>query len=106
MFPTNHKTIFVLDHTPYFGISSDNPIDFDVSKSRGPGYVPLPPISKSLWTCSVEAAVEYCRVVWDLFAEGKLVRCFSYSLVKGKNVLWRKHVSFLKIFNFREATLP
>ncbi|CAK1547103.1 unnamed protein product [Leptosia nina] len=74
MFPTNHKTIFVLDHTPYFGISSDYPIDFDVSKSRGPGYVPLPPICKSLWTCSVEAAVEYCRVVWDLFPEGKLVR--------------------------------
>ncbi|XP_038211686.1 protein asunder [Zerene cesonia] len=74
MFPTNHKTIFVLDHTPYFGISSDNPIDFDVTKSRGPGYVPLPPICKSLWTCSVEAAVEYCRIVWDLFPEGKLVR--------------------------------
>ncbi|XP_063362263.1 protein asunder [Cydia amplana] len=74
MFPTNHKTIFVLDHTPYFGISSENPIDFDVSKSRGPGYVPLPPVCKSLWTCSVEAAVEYCRIVWDLFPEGKLVR--------------------------------
>ncbi|CAH0719407.1 unnamed protein product, partial [Brenthis ino] len=74
MFPTNHKTIFVLDHTPYFGISSDNPIDFDLSKSRGPGYVPLPPVCKSLWTCSVEAAVEYCRIVWDLFPEGKLVR--------------------------------
>ncbi|XP_026751234.1 protein asunder [Galleria mellonella] len=74
MFPTNHKTIFVLDHTPYFGISSDYPIDFDSSKSRGPGYVPLPPICKSLWTCSVEAAVEYCRIVWDLFPEGKLVR--------------------------------
>ncbi|KAM3964456.1 integrator complex subunit 13 asun [Aphomia sociella] len=74
MFPTNHKTIFVLDHTPYFGISSDYAIDFDSSKSRGPGYVPLPPICKSLWTCSVEAAVEYCRIVWDLFPEGKLVR--------------------------------
>ncbi|KPJ08207.1 Cell cycle regulator Mat89Bb-like [Papilio machaon] len=74
MFPTNHKTIFVLDHTPYFGISSDFPIEFDVSKSRGPGYVPLPPVCKSLWTCSVEAAVEYCRIVWDLFPEGKLIR--------------------------------
>ncbi|GBP29731.1 Protein asunder [Eumeta japonica] len=75
MYPTNHKTIFVLDHTPYFGISSENPIDFDVTKGpRGPGYVPLPPICKSLWTCSVEAAVEYCRIVWDLFPDGKLVR--------------------------------
>ncbi|PZC82974.1 hypothetical protein B5X24_HaOG208841 [Helicoverpa armigera] len=72
MFPINHKTIFVLDHTPYFGISSDFPIDFDVPKNRG--YLPVPPICKSLWTCSVEAAVEYCRIVWDLFPEGKLVR--------------------------------
>ena len=75
MFPINHKTIFVLDHTPYFGISSDNPIDFDVPKNRG--YLPVPPICKSLWTCSVEAAVEYCRIVWDLFPEGKLVRIYS-----------------------------
>lgn len=74
LFPTNHKTIFVLDHTPYFGISSDYPIDFDASKTRGPGYIPLSPVCKSLWTCSVEAAVEYCRVVWDLFPDGKLVR--------------------------------
>ncbi|CAB3224018.1 unnamed protein product [Arctia plantaginis] len=72
MFPTNHKTIFVLDHTPYFGISSESPIDFDVPKNRG--YLPVPPICKSLWTCSVEAAVEYCRIVWDLFPDGKLVR--------------------------------
>lgn len=74
LFPVNHKTIFVLDHTPYFGISSEYPIDFDVSKGRGTGQVPLPPICKSLWTCSVEAAVEYCRIVWDLFPESKLVK--------------------------------
>nr|CAD7443228.1 unnamed protein product [Timema bartmani] len=74
MYPANHKTIFVLDHTPYFGISSEYLIEFDFTKSRGPGFIPLAPISKSLWTCSVEAAIEYCRVVWDLFPQGKLVR--------------------------------
>lgn len=88
MFPTNHKTIFVLDHTPYFGISSDNPIDFDVSKSRGPGYVPLPPVCKSLWTCSVEAAVEYCRIVWDLFPEGKLVIIITFFLEIHLHKFW------------------
>lgn len=90
MYSTNHKTIFVLDHTPYFGLSSDFPIDFDLSKSRGPGYVPLPPICKSLWTCSVEAAVEYCRIVWDLFPEGKLVRS-TYILAYPTNMI----VSFM-----------
>lgn len=70
----NEKTVFVLDHTPYFGISGDNSVDLDFVKSRIPGNLPMPPISKSLWTCSVESSVEYCRIVWDLFPTGKLVR--------------------------------
>ncbi|CAH0563314.1 unnamed protein product [Brassicogethes aeneus] len=74
MFPANHKTIFVLDHTPYFGISCENPIEFEFLKSRTPGYIPMSPITKSLWTSSLESAIEYCRIVWDLFPSGKLVR--------------------------------
>ncbi|EAT35794.1 AAEL012059-PA [Aedes aegypti] len=66
----NHKTVFVLDHTPYFGISCESPIDCDFIKSK----IPIPPISKSLWTCAVEASVEYCRIAWDLFPAGKLIR--------------------------------
>ncbi|XP_049532145.1 protein asunder [Anopheles darlingi] len=66
----NHKTVFVLDHTPYFGISCESPIDCDFIKSK----LPIPPISKSLWTCAVEASVEYCRIAYDLFPAGKLIR--------------------------------
>lgn len=67
------KTVFVLDHTQYFGISSETLIDLDFGKPKATGH-PLPPISKSLWTCAVEASVEYCRIVWDLFPAGKLIR--------------------------------
>ncbi|XP_044760049.1 protein asunder [Coccinella septempunctata] len=74
MYPANHKTVFVLDHTPYFGISCENPIEFEFLKARGPGCLPIPPFSKSLWTCSFESAIEYCRIVWDLFPQGKLIR--------------------------------
>ncbi|KAF2902099.1 hypothetical protein ILUMI_04087 [Ignelater luminosus] len=81
MFPANHKTIFVLDHTPYFGISCESPIEFEFLKSRTPGFIPLSPISKSLWTCSVESAIEYCRIVWDLFPQGKLIRFFASDAV-------------------------
>ncbi len=35
--------------------------------------IPLAPITKSLWTCAVEAAVEYSRVVFDIYANVKLV---------------------------------
>lgn len=64
----NLKTVFVLDHTPYFGISSEEHIFLDL-KSK----IPIPRLSKSLWTFSVESSVEYCRIVWDLFPTGKLV---------------------------------
>lgn len=75
MFPTNHKTVFVLDHTPYFGISCETTIELDFIKSRAAPYIPInPALSKSLWTCSIESAVEYCRIVWDLFPQGKLVK--------------------------------
>ncbi|XP_014212606.1 integrator complex subunit 13 [Copidosoma floridanum] len=75
MYPENHKTIFVLDHTPYFSISTESPLDFDFLKTRGHGnQIMLPPISKSLWTTSIETSMEYCRIVWDLFPSGKLIR--------------------------------
>lgn len=63
MAENNVKTVFVLDHTPYFGISGENYIDLGK----------INPISKSLWTSTVESSVEYCRIVWDLFPSGKLV---------------------------------
>ncbi|CAG9812633.1 unnamed protein product [Phaedon cochleariae] len=81
MYPANHKTVFVLDHTPYFGISCENPIEFEFLKSRTPGFIPMNPISKSLWTSSVESAIEYCRIVWDLFPTGKLVRFIASDTV-------------------------
>ncbi|XP_001607514.1 protein asunder [Nasonia vitripennis] len=77
MYPANHKTVFVLDHTPYFGIPSENDIDFDFVKSRTPtpaNTLPLPKISKSLWTTSIETSMEYCRIAWDLFPTDKLIR--------------------------------
>lgn len=68
----NHKTIIVLDHTQYFGISGDTPMELDFGKNKC-NMIPVPPVCKSLWTTSVEASIEYCRIVWDIFPEGKLV---------------------------------
>lgn len=73
MINLNDKTVFVLDHTQYFGISGEHLLDLDFGKTKG-NTITLPPISKSLWTCSVESSAEYCRIVWDLFPTGKLVR--------------------------------
>lgn len=89
----NHKTIFVLDHTQYFGefidlkywhkyrrhnsvfhwfagISGESTFELDFINNKV--IDPPLPICKSLWTTSVETAAEYCRIVWDLFPAGKL----------------------------------
>lgn len=85
-FPASHKTVFVLDHSPYFLTSCQQHIEFDIfTKTRQPGIIPLAPISKSLWTCSVEAAFEYCRIVWDVFPTNKLIR-FIVSGTSGRHL--------------------
>uniref|UniRef100_T1J846 Protein asunder n=1 Tax=Strigamia maritima TaxID=126957 RepID=T1J846_STRMM len=74
-YPVSHKTVFVLDHGPYFLDSCKQYIEYDIfTKSRQPAFIPLPQIAKNLWTCSAEAAVEYCRIVWDIYPRDKLIR--------------------------------
>ena len=84
-FPHSHKTVFVLDHGPYFALPCHQ-VEFDVARRGGPGtsmtlyiecsvpdchqmpgFIPLAAINKSVWTCAVEAVAEYCRIVWDIF---------------------------------------
>ena len=73
-FPHSHKHVIVLDHSPALLKSSKEAIEFDVFRqSRTPGFIPLAPITKSLWTCNVEAIVEYARVIYDIFPTDKLV---------------------------------
>uniref|UniRef100_A0A0K8SVE8 Protein asunder n=1 Tax=Lygus hesperus TaxID=30085 RepID=A0A0K8SVE8_LYGHE len=93
--PAIHKTIFILDHTPEFGIQRESLIEFDFNKARAPGFIPLAPVAKSLWTCSVECAVEYCRIAWDLFPTGKLIRFVVSD--------WKSHV--LNSWNSSQQTL-
>ncbi|XP_059143113.1 integrator complex subunit 13-like [Physella acuta] len=73
-FPVSHKTIFVLDHSSYFTQSCNQPIEYDVLKSKGSGVIPAAPITKSLWTCNVEGLQEYLRIVFDIYPKDKLVR--------------------------------
>lgn len=61
------KTIFVLDHTPYFGISGEDPFYLDIKGFKTK-------VMKSLWTYAVESSIEYCRIIWDLFPSRKFIR--------------------------------
>ena len=74
LFPHSHKTVFVLDHGPYFALQCQS-VEYDAGRRGGPGFVPLKPIKKLVWTSAVEAVSEYCRIVWDIFPRGdRLIR--------------------------------
>uniref|UniRef100_A0A023F199 Protein asunder n=1 Tax=Triatoma infestans TaxID=30076 RepID=A0A023F199_TRIIF len=90
MHPFNHKTVFLLDHTPFFRTSCESIVEFDLTKTRGPGFIPLAPIHKSLWTCCVESATEYCRIVWDLFPIGKLIRFIASDITAHSLNTWNQ----------------
>lgn len=86
-FPLNHKTVFVLDHSPFFSMAADV-VQLDTIKLSQPLQYPkaLPPVTKTMWTAATESMMEYCRVVWDIFPpdtpEQKLIR-FVVSEAKG-----------------------
>jgi hypothetical protein len=85
-FPHSHKTVLVLDRGAYFEGSSQQPIDFDMlTKVRGPvaNNTGLSAICKSMWTCNVEACLEFCRIVFDLHPYDRCVsrRFINVSLI-------------------------
>lgn len=73
--PPVKRTVIVLDHGSKFLSLSKQHIDFDGGgkKGKGKGSSTSSPVFKSSWTCSIEAAVEYCRIVYDIFPNEYLV---------------------------------
>ena len=76
--PPVKRTVIVLDHSSKFLAFSKQHIDFDSggkkSKGKSSGTSSgLSPVFKSSWTCIIEAAVEYCRIVYDIFPNEYLV---------------------------------
>lgn len=78
--PPVKRTVIVLDHSSKFLGLSKQHIDFDgggkKSKGKSSGSSGSSPVFKSCWTCSIEAAVEYCRIVYDIFPSEYLVRVY------------------------------
>lgn len=77
--PPMKRTVIVLDHSPRFFTLSKQHIDFDSSgkksKGKSSGTTGGPSsVFKSFWTCNIEAAVEYCRIVYDIFPTDYLIK--------------------------------
>ncbi|KAF0305690.1 Integrator complex subunit 13 [Amphibalanus amphitrite] len=77
-YPLSHKTVFVLDCSPAMERPCGHQFEMDsLSKGRSSGLIPLAPVTKTMWTCAVEAAVEYCRIVWDIYPSARLIRLIA-----------------------------
>lgn len=78
---SNYRTIFLMDASAVFrSTACGRTFELDVPK-KNQNHPLLPPLSKSLYSCAVEALFEYCRIVWDLFPAGeraiKVSACLS-----------------------------
>ncbi|XP_013388456.1 integrator complex subunit 13 isoform X2 [Lingula anatina] len=96
-FPHAHKTVIVIDHSPHFSESCKQAIEFDVlfNKNRTSGIIPLAPVMKSMWTCNVEAVLEYCRIVYDVFPKNKLIRLISSDSAANTMNTWKQQEQLL-----------
>ena len=75
--PNSLKTVFVIDHGPVMARPSDIELDiFNKTRSCGAeAFIPVTLVFKSFWTCAAEPSFKYCRIVWDIYHSGRLVRC-------------------------------
>uniref|UniRef100_A0A2P2HVP6 Protein asunder n=1 Tax=Hirondellea gigas TaxID=1518452 RepID=A0A2P2HVP6_9CRUS len=84
--PISQKTVLVLDHT--LSGSSGVQLDMDsfcktrnsaaaAGTAHNPHYIPLRAVTKTIWTCAVEAITEYCRIVWDIFPGSRYISISS-----------------------------
>ncbi|KAK0420609.1 hypothetical protein QR680_014789 [Steinernema hermaphroditum] len=73
----SHKTIIVLDHGPAFAQKSG--FEVPCTMKSGPNQVQEGIVHKSMWTLLTEAALEFRRVVADLFPEGDKQLCYVIS---------------------------
>jgi hypothetical protein len=77
--PLNHKTIFLLDHSTQYATKCGHTYEFDVISKIKPqsgqntGQQQLKPLDKTIWTCLIESAIEFSRIVYDIFPENKLI---------------------------------
>ncbi|XP_041441733.1 integrator complex subunit 13 isoform X1 [Xenopus laevis] len=72
-FSESHKTVFVVDHCPYMSESVGSTWSLICSLRTALRIIPLAPISKSLYTCAIEASLEYSRIMYNIFPFRKLV---------------------------------
>ncbi|KAM3722216.1 Integrator complex subunit [Dirofilaria immitis] len=80
----DHKTVIVLDHSPDFATSSNFKIDMPLKDSTTGQMRVVNQVEKTLWTCAVESAFEFHRIVDEIYPNGVRLMRFVISDFVGR----------------------
>ncbi|KAL3997721.1 Cell cycle and development regulator family protein [Acanthocheilonema viteae] len=80
----DHKTVIVLDHSPDFATSSNFKIDLPLKDSTTGQMHVVNQVEKTLWTCAVESAFEFHRIVDEIYPDGVRLMRFVISDFVGR----------------------
>ncbi|KAI1702038.1 cell cycle and development regulator domain-containing protein [Ditylenchus destructor] len=64
----SHKTVIVLDRSPNFAAPATQGVSIQIKDEQGAQISSQ--LKKTLWNCSVEASLEFHRILTDLFPQG------------------------------------
>ncbi|VDM07915.1 unnamed protein product [Wuchereria bancrofti] len=80
----DHKTVIVLDHSPDFATSCNFKIDVPLKDSTTGQMRVVSQVEKTLWTCAVESAFEFHRIVDEIYPDGVRLMRFVISDFVGR----------------------
>ncbi|KAF7258189.1 hypothetical protein EG68_04586 [Paragonimus skrjabini miyazakii] len=78
------KTVFVLNHTAYFNTLGDE-ISFDSGTKTS---VIKTSYRKSIWSNAVDAVLQYCRIVFDIFSHEKPISVITFDTEEKIHSIW------------------
>ncbi|TGZ75037.1 hypothetical protein CRM22_000611 [Opisthorchis felineus] len=82
----NEKTVFVLNHTQHFSQPSRDEILLESGTKTTTSTKAI--FRKSLWTNTVDAVIQYCRVVFDLFSHEKPISIITFDSEEKIHSVW------------------
>ncbi|CAL8084359.1 unnamed protein product [Calicophoron daubneyi] len=81
----NEKTVFLLNHTSYFRNPSGDEVALEpIVKGASPKAI----FKKSMWSNLVDAVLQYCRVVFDIFSSEKPISVITFDNEEKIHTIW------------------
>lgn len=80
----NEKTVFVLNHTSYFSTPSADELVLECGTKSSLRAV----LRRSLWSITIDAVLQYCRIVFDIFSREKPISLVTFDNEEKIHSIW------------------